>query len=127
VALPLLAGRRVSGLPHDAAGFLPIDEHARVHGVQDVFAAGDGADFPVKQGGIGTQQADAAAEQIAARAGAPLTPQPFRPMLRGCADRRGKTLLRQPDHGRRRTRRHLLTTSRGAPRPRSPAATSARG
>jgi sulfide:quinone oxidoreductase len=83
VALPLLEGRRVSGLPHDARGFLQIDEHARVRGIEDVFAAGDGTDFPVKQGGIGTQQADAAAEQIAARAGADVTPQPFRPVLRG--------------------------------------------
>jgi sulfide:quinone oxidoreductase len=83
VALPVLEGRRVSGLPHDAGGFLAIDEHARVRGIDDVFAAGDGSDFPVKQGGLGTQQADAAAEQLAARAGAELTPQPFRPVLRG--------------------------------------------
>jgi sulfide:quinone oxidoreductase len=83
VTLPLLEGRRISGLPHDARGFLPIDEHAEVSGVKDVFAAGDGTDFPVKQGGIGTQQADAAAEQIAARAGCGLIPQPFRPVLRG--------------------------------------------
>jgi sulfide:quinone oxidoreductase len=83
VALPLVEGRRVDGLPHDAAGFLPIDAHARVRGVQDVFAAGDGTDFPIKQGGIATQQADAAAEQIALRAGARLAPHPFRPLLRG--------------------------------------------
>jgi sulfide:quinone oxidoreductase len=39
--------------------------------------------FPVKQGGIATQQADAVAEAIAARAGAPVEPAPFRPVLRG--------------------------------------------
>jgi sulfide:quinone oxidoreductase len=39
--------------------------------------------FPLKQGGIATQQADAAAESIAALAGAPVDPQPFRPVLRG--------------------------------------------
>jgi sulfide:quinone oxidoreductase len=83
VALPVHEGRRVSGLPHDAAGFLAIDEHARVRGIDDVFAVGDGTSFPVKQGGIGTQQADAAAEQLAALAGAELTPEPFRPVLRG--------------------------------------------
>src|SRR5207244_11439753 len=44
---------------------------------------GDGTDFPVKQGGIATQQADAAAEMIAQLAGAVLTPHPFRPVLRG--------------------------------------------
>jgi CBS domain-containing protein len=54
-----------------------------VRGLDDVFAAGDITSFPVKQGGIATQQADAAAETIAALAGADLTPQPFRPVLRG--------------------------------------------
>jgi sulfide:quinone oxidoreductase len=83
VSLPHMDGPRISGLPADEAGFIPIDEHARVRGASDVFAAGDGTDFPLKQGGIGTQQADAAAEQIAALAGAELTPSPFRPVLRG--------------------------------------------
>jgi CBS domain-containing protein len=54
-----------------------------VPGLDDVFAAGDITRFPVKQGGIAAQQADAAAEMIAANAGADLTPQPFRPVLRG--------------------------------------------
>lgn len=83
VALPRVEGLRINGLPHDHDGFLPIDEHASVLGVADVFAAGDGTDFPVKQGGIASQQADAAAEMIAQRAGAVLTPRPFRPVLRG--------------------------------------------
>jgi sulfide:quinone oxidoreductase len=82
VALPSIEGRRVRGLPRDDQGFLPIDERARVRGVEDVFAAGDGTDFPVKQGGIATQQADAAAEWIAATSGAALSPTPFRPVLR---------------------------------------------
>jgi sulfide:quinone oxidoreductase len=83
VALPRLEGPGVSGLPADEGGFIPIDEHARVNGADDVHAAGDGANFPIKQGGIGTQQADAAAEWIAARAGAEIEPRPFRPILRG--------------------------------------------
>jgi sulfide:quinone oxidoreductase len=83
VALPVIEGPRIDGLPADEAGFLPIDEHARVKGVEGVYAAGDGTNFPVKQGGIGTQQADAAAEQIAAAAGAGLDPEPFHPVLRG--------------------------------------------
>jgi hypothetical protein len=37
----------------------------------------------VKQGGIATQQADAVAKSIAALAGAPVTPEPLRPVLRG--------------------------------------------
>lgn len=83
VTLPRVEGLRISGLPHDQDGFLPIDEHAAVIGVDDIFAAGDGTDFPIKQGGLACQQADAAAEMIAQRAGAVLTPEPFRPVLRG--------------------------------------------
>jgi sulfide:quinone oxidoreductase len=51
--------------------------------VDDVFAAGDATDFPVKQGGLAAQQADAAAEMIAAAAGASVVPRPFEPILRG--------------------------------------------
>ena len=83
VALPRLTGRPIAGLPHDAGGFLPTDPHSRVHGLDDVYAAGDVVAFPVKQGGIAAQQADAAAEAIAAAAGAPVEPEPFRPILRG--------------------------------------------
>jgi sulfide:quinone oxidoreductase len=83
VALPRLAGRPVDGLPADAQGFVPIDAHARVRGLDDVWAAGDITDFPLKQGGIATQLADVAAEAIAARAGAAIEPEPFHPVLRG--------------------------------------------
>lgn len=83
VALPQLVGTHVQGLPADEGGFIPIDLHARVRGIQDVYAAGDGANFPIKQGGIATQQADAAAEHIAQRLGAAVKPKPFEPVLRG--------------------------------------------
>jgi sulfide:quinone oxidoreductase len=83
VTLPLLRGPAMPGLPRDADGFLPIDAHGAVRGVPDVYAAGDATDYPIKQGGLATQQADAVAAAIAARAGAPLTPAPFRPVLRG--------------------------------------------
>ncbi len=83
VSLPLLRGPSIPGLPADENGFIPIDDHARVKGVEGIYAAGDGANFPIKQGGIGTQQADAAAEHIAARFGAAVEPEPFRPVLRG--------------------------------------------
>jgi sulfide:quinone oxidoreductase len=83
VTVPLLRGPALAGLPHDASGFLPVDAHGAVRGVPDVYAAGDATDYPIKQGGLATQQADALAEAIAARAGAPLTPAPFRPVLRG--------------------------------------------
>jgi sulfide:quinone oxidoreductase len=82
-ALPVIDGPRLPGLPSDDHGFIPIDEHARVVGVEDVYAAGDGTNFPIKQGGLGTQQADAAAEHIAAHLGARIKPEPFHPVLRG--------------------------------------------
>jgi sulfide:quinone oxidoreductase len=83
VALPALEGHGIRGLPADERGFVPIDQHARVRGTENVYAAGDGANFPIKQGGLATQEADAAAEDIAAKAGAPLDPQPFHPVLHG--------------------------------------------
>jgi sulfide:quinone oxidoreductase len=48
-----------------------------------VFAAGDGTSFPIKQGGLAAQQADAAAEAIAAAAGAEVEQRGFHPVLRG--------------------------------------------
>jgi sulfide:quinone oxidoreductase len=83
VALPAMDGPPIGGLPKDADGFIPIDEHARVAGVEDVYAAGDGTNFPIKQGGLGTQQADAAAAHIAGRLGAAVLVEPFHPVLRG--------------------------------------------
>jgi sulfide:quinone oxidoreductase len=83
IALARAEGPLLSGLPTDVAGFLPTDEHGRVVGFEDVYAAGDVTQFPVKQGGMATQQADAVAAAIAARAGAPVEPAPFRPVLRG--------------------------------------------
>ncbi|HSF02595.1 MAG TPA: FAD-dependent oxidoreductase [Solirubrobacterales bacterium] len=83
VALPAMEGPAIAGLPKDEGGFIPIDEHARVRGVEDVYAAGDGTNFPIKQGGLGTQQADAAASHIAHLLGAATTVEPFHPVLRG--------------------------------------------
>lgn len=84
VALPHLVGRPVDGLPAAEQGFLPVDEHCAVVGARNVWAAGDGTSFPLKQGGIAAQQADAAAQSVAVHAGVPgLAPAPFKPMLRG--------------------------------------------
>ena len=83
IALPAMAGPAIDGLPSDEDGFIPIDGHARIVGVDDVYAAGDGTNFPIKQGGIATQEADAAAADIAHRLGAAVDAEPFRPVLRG--------------------------------------------
>ena len=82
VTLPLHDGPAVPGLPADPDGFLPVDDYGRVHDTPAVWAVGDGTTFPLKQGGIAAQQAVAVAETIAAAAGAPVTPKPFRPQLR---------------------------------------------
>jgi sulfide:quinone oxidoreductase len=83
IALPVMVGPAIDGLPADEQGFIPVDDHGRVKGVEDVYAAGDGTNFPIKQGGLGTQQADAAAAHLAHRLGASEAPEPFRPVLRG--------------------------------------------
>jgi sulfide:quinone oxidoreductase len=83
VALPQLEGPRLPGVPSDEHGFVPTDEYGWVLGLTDIYAAGDLTQFPLKQGGIATQQADAAASSIAADAGASVKPEPFRPVLRG--------------------------------------------
>jgi sulfide:quinone oxidoreductase len=82
-ALPLLRGPGLAGLPSDEHGFIPADRHGRVRGLDGVFAAGDVTSFPLKQGGIAAQQAEAAAQSVAARHGSALDPEPFRPVLRG--------------------------------------------
>lgn len=83
VSLPRLEGRRIRGVPHDAEGFIRIDDHCGVLNRERLFAAGDVTSFPVKQGGIATQQADVIAEAIAADLGVGLDPQRFDPVLRG--------------------------------------------
>jgi sulfide:quinone oxidoreductase len=70
IALPRLVGRRIPGVPPDFSGFVPTRALGRVDGVPDVHAAGDMTSFPVKQGGVAAQQADAIAAAIALRAGA---------------------------------------------------------
>jgi sulfide:quinone oxidoreductase len=83
VTVPRLVGPRLRGIPSGRDGFIHTDAHGRVPDLDDVFAAGDATTFPVKQGGLAAQQADAVAEAIAASAGEDIDPQPFRPILRG--------------------------------------------
>jgi sulfide:quinone oxidoreductase len=83
IALPRMRGPFIDGLPADSRGFIEVSANSRVLGVPHVFAAGDATTEPIKQGGLATQQADAAAEAIAAEAGAPLIPRPYRRLLRG--------------------------------------------
>jgi sulfide:quinone oxidoreductase len=83
VALPELYGPAIRGVRLSEHGFLRVDEHCRLIEEEHIYAAGDATEFAVKHGGIASQQADAVAQAIAARAGAELTPEPFRPIIRG--------------------------------------------
>jgi sulfide:quinone oxidoreductase len=83
VALPQLEAPRIEGVPRGSGGFIPTDLHGKVTGLDAVYAAGDATWFPVKQGGIAAQQADAVAASIAEEAGAPVAARSFRPVLRG--------------------------------------------
>jgi len=83
IALPRLLGPRVRGVPADRLGFAPVDELTRVIGLDGVHAVGDVAAHGLKQGGLAAQQAGVAATVIAAAAGAPVRPRPYRPLLRG--------------------------------------------
>jgi sulfide:quinone oxidoreductase len=83
VALPELRGPAVRGLQAGMRGFIPVDEHCRVRGVERVFAAGDATDFAVKHGGLAAQQADTVAQAIAALAGIDIDPKPLDAVIRG--------------------------------------------
>ena len=70
-------GRPIAGIPADENGFIEVDEHGRVRGLERVWAAGDITTLPLKSGGLAAEQADVAAEDIAAAAGAAIEPRPF--------------------------------------------------
>ena len=82
IALPELYAPSLPGVPTSAErGFVTIDAHGAVHGLKRVYAAGDITDTPVKHLGLSAEQADVAAQAIAALAGAPVEPRPLRPAL----------------------------------------------
>lgn len=90
IALPELHGPGVRGIPLGEHGFVRVDPYCRVPDVERIYAAGDVTDFPIKQGGIGAQQADTAAASIAALAGASVTPERFNPEIHGMLLTNGK-------------------------------------
>ena len=82
VALPVLDGPSLPGVPATADGFIPVDDHGAVPGLTDVFAAGDATACPVKHVDVGCAQAATIADVLAERAGAHIAPQPWRPTVR---------------------------------------------
>jgi sulfide:quinone oxidoreductase len=82
IALPQLFGSHCSGVPTSALrGFISTDRQQRVPRLARAYAAGDATDFPIKFGGIASQQADVAAHAIAVLAGVDLEPVWFQPQL----------------------------------------------
>jgi sulfide:quinone oxidoreductase len=79
IAVPRLRGASVAGVPTNRWGFVPTDAVGRVDGMVDVYAAGDATAFPIKHGGLATQQSDRIAHTIASGLG--LTPHELRPKL----------------------------------------------
>jgi sulfide:quinone oxidoreductase len=76
VAVPQFRGARITGIPADRWGFVPTDAIGKVEGMADVYAAGDITTFPIKHGGLASQQSDRIAHSIAAGLG--LTPHELR-------------------------------------------------
>ncbi len=83
ITVPRISGPSVRGIPGFARDrFLHLDEYCRVLNTGGrIFAAGDATDLPVKQGGLGAQQADVAAAGIAHLAGVGPTPERLRPRI----------------------------------------------
>jgi sulfide:quinone oxidoreductase len=64
---PYIARQRFAALPSDDRGFVHVEpDSRRVKGLDDVFAVGDAADFPIKQAFLALLQGDAAGAHLAA-------------------------------------------------------------
>lgn len=101
VTEPRLVGPRLRGVPCDRDGFIHTDAHGRLAGLDGIFAAGDATTFPIKQGGLAAEQADAVAEAIVASVGVEIDPQPFQPILRGVLLTGGRERYLRADLGGR--------------------------
>ena len=73
VALPTIEGPVIIGVPADDTRVVPVDEHGRVAALPASTPPG-ATSYPIKQGGLACQQADAVAEVLAAAAGADVHP-----------------------------------------------------
>ena len=82
VTVPALDVPEVPGLSQSARGFVATGPTMRVAGAERVWAVGDVTWTPIKQGGIAAQQADIAAADIAAEAGADVEVPAYAPVLR---------------------------------------------
>jgi sulfide:quinone oxidoreductase len=81
--LPAVHGPAIPGMAHDANGFLMVDGHARTSPDPRVYAAGDATALSLKHSTLSSAQATAAAEAMAAAAGADIEPTAWSPTLYG--------------------------------------------
>jgi sulfide:quinone oxidoreductase len=96
IAAPRLIGPRLHNVPSDRDGFVPVDPHGRVRGLEAVFAAGDCTPFPVKHPSLAAQQADVVAAAIAADAGLSVADERFTPVLSGILPSRLRWYVQAP-------------------------------
>jgi hypothetical protein len=95
VAGPVLRGRVPEGVPANREGFVPVDAHQRVPGADGMYAVGDVTTFRFKQGGLASEQADAAVESIEATLGDRESARPFSSEIQGILlTSEGRTPLR---------------------------------
>lgn len=118
IAGPQLRGPWIVGVPASRSGFLPTDGCGRVVGLPGVYAAGDATTYPVKQGGLATQQADVIARAIAAEIGAPIVERRVRHVLQArlVGGRRPLFLRAELDH-RGRARSNPVVRTKGVEAP----------
>lgn len=81
VALPVMRGPSLAGLPADDAGFVLCGEDGTVAGAPGVHVIGDAGTFPVKRAGIACQQADSVAAAVARDLGMDAEDLPFLPPM----------------------------------------------
>jgi sulfide:quinone oxidoreductase len=106
-APPHRAALSFEGLPADEHGFVRVENATRqVLGHPEVYAPGDGGDFPLKDGFLALLQADAAAHHIAAVVSRTRFEHPFEPTSTQIVDMLDKAAFAQltletaddPDH-----------------------------
>lgn len=64
VAIPALTPSVPDGIPTDPSGFVAVGPDQLVNGTSNIYAVGDITNFPFKQGGLASEEADAAAAAI---------------------------------------------------------------
>jgi len=79
LAMPILRGRTMGGVPADEYGLVPIDAHCHAGRLDRVWAVGDCTSYRLKSGAVSAEQADVVAGDIAAVAGADVEPRRFDP------------------------------------------------